>query len=136
MCYLYDWRMILLQGGADLATGLAYIAIALTVLYIYRAGGLRTLTAAYPSLWRLGAVFVGLCGISHILAMIEIFSPVYWLSGAERLAMAGVSVAFARVLWRRKDELSLVGQILGESTRQLRNEKYRSNPLPPERLPK
>jgi len=136
MCYLYDWRMILLQGGADLATGLAYIAIALTVLYIYRAGGLRTLTdAAEADEYRAKSPERGVCR-GHILAMIEIFSPVYWLSGAERLAMAGVSVAFARVLWCRKDELSLVGQILGESTRQLRNEKYRSNPLPPERLPK
>lgn len=138
-----DLPLALLQGVSRLVAGLAWISISATAIYVYRRGGLSSIAVAFPRLWRLGAAFVILGGLNHILASFEIIvgeTWLFWLSGVERFAMAVSAVWFAHTIWRAKDELAFIGRVLGEVARQ-RMEAPTSLPahglvLPPGRLPR
>lgn len=114
VCWRWDWLLILLHAPADIATFGAYVVIATTALVVYWRGRLGTVASTYPPLWRLGAAFVGLCGISHLGAFLEVFigGSLYWVTGVNKVLMAIVSVWFAVVLWRVRNRLLLAGQVL------------------------
>lgn len=118
-CYLWDWRLVLLQGTSDLLTAFVYVlAIPLTGLYVYRVGELSGIRTAFPTLWRLGLWFVLLCGISHLGAVLEIFLPIYWATGIERSAMAIVSSWFAWRFYVVRNDLAVIGRVFAEIARQ------------------
>jgi len=121
VCWLGNPWLIALHAPADLVTFLAYVAIPALVAYVYYKGELSAVGSAFPGLWRLAAAFVGLCGLSHLGNYLEVWygGPLYWVTGAMKVAMAGASVAFAAQLWGVRDRLVLFGRVLAESARAL-----------------
>lgn len=121
-CWLWNRLLILLHAPSDLATFLAYAVIPITVIYVYRAGQLRGLAAAYPQLWRLGAAFVFFCGLSHLGNFLEVWwgGPIYVITGANKIVMAVVSMWFAYVLFRARKDLVFFGKGLEAVARRLK----------------
>lgn len=114
VCWLWDTRMIILHAIAALATSIAYFTIPVLVLYIYKKGELRGLASAYPQLWILGGCFVFFCGLAHLGNFIEIWigGVVYWITGINKVIMAISSLAFTWLLWKRAQEIVLIGKAL------------------------
>src|SRR5437762_5443727 len=94
-CYLWDRDLVRLHLGSDLAIGLAYVAISLTLVYfVWRAKG------DIPFSWIFVGfgVFIIACGATHFMEIWTIWTPVYWLAGTVKLVTAAASVLTAVVL--------------------------------------
>lgn len=101
------WRpeLIWMNVLSDITLALAYFAIpASAAFFIHRHGK----ALPYPWIFRMCGIFLVLCGLLHILSIIEIWQPVYYLSGiikvftsAIALALAAFSLPLAPVLLNR-----------------------------------
>ncbi len=94
-CYLWDPSLVRLHVGSDLAIGLAYVAISLTLAYlVWRAQG------EIPFSWIFVAfgVFIIACGTTHFMEIWTVWTPVYWFSAAIKVVTAAASVATAIIL--------------------------------------
>ncbi|HEX7959177.1 MAG TPA: hypothetical protein VF493_04635, partial [Terriglobales bacterium] len=77
-CYLYNPNLILLHVVSDGLIWLSYVAISLTLMYlVYRT------RREIPFSWMFLAfgIFIIACGFSHLMEMIVLWKPVYWLAG-------------------------------------------------------
>lgn len=96
MCYLWNPAMMGLQLTGDLVTALAYFAIP-TLLYVAVKDRPQTpITPLVP--WFIA--FILLCGITHVLEIIVIWYPIYWVSGWVKLATAAVSIMACKTLYQ------------------------------------
>lgn len=94
-CYLYDKRLIGLHVASDAAIWLAYVSISLTLAYtVYRT------RREIPFSWMLLAfgTFIIACGFTHLMEVIVLWQPLYWLSGDIKLLTAVASVITAIAL--------------------------------------
>jgi signal transduction histidine kinase len=94
-CYLYDKRLIGLHVASDTAIWLAYVSISVTLAYtVYRT------RREIPFSWMLLAfgTFIIACGFTHLMEVIVLWQPVYWLSGDVKLLTAVASVITAIAL--------------------------------------
>src|SRR5579862_9412861 len=95
ICYLWNAWVMRLHLFSDLAIGLAYVAISVTlVLFVRRA------RREIPFSWMfLGfGTFIIACGATHFMEVWTLWVPVYWLSGALKLVTAGASILVAILL--------------------------------------
>ncbi len=83
---------------ADAVIAAAYLAIALTLLYLVHRRDRPGLL--YPGVFLLFAVFIGTSGISHALAFAATWQPIGGWNGAAKLATAGAALAAAVALLR------------------------------------
>ena len=78
----------------DLLTGLAYVAISLTLIVLARRAGRNI-----PFLWAFVAfgIFIIACGMTHFMAVLTLWEPVYWFAGGVKgvTAVASVGTALA-----------------------------------------
>jgi signal transduction histidine kinase len=94
-CYLYDKKLIALHVGSDAAIWLSYLAISCTLVYLVW----RT-RREIPFSWMFLAfgVFIVACGFTHLMEVIVLWKPLYWLAGDIRLLTALASVVTALAL--------------------------------------
>lgn len=94
-CYRFDPRLIWMNGISDALIGLSYVAIsAMLTLLVHRS------RHDIPFSWIFLAfgLFIIACGGTHIMEVITLYKPAYWLSGAVKIVTAIASVATALVL--------------------------------------
>lgn len=94
-CYLYDKGLIALHVGSDTAIWLSYVAISVTLTYlVYRT------RREIPFSWMFLAfgTFIIACGFTHLMEVIVLWKPVYWLAGDVKLVTAVASVITAIAL--------------------------------------
>jgi signal transduction histidine kinase len=93
--YGWDPTLLMLHAGSDGFLGISYIVIAGTLsILLFRAN--RDLPFKWIIL-SLG-VFMVACGVIHLLEVVTLWNPLYWLSGVAKLVTAVASVAIAIVL--------------------------------------
>jgi signal transduction histidine kinase len=94
-CYLYDKSLIGLHVASDTAIWLAYVSISVTLAYtVYRT------RREVPFSWMFLAfgTFIIACGFTHLMEVVVLWKPVYWLSGDVKLLTAIASVITAIAL--------------------------------------
>jgi signal transduction histidine kinase len=91
-CYSRQSELILLHVVSDAVIALAYFMIPLTLIYFMRRS-----RSQWSFNWAIAlfAAFIVLCGTGHLLDILVIWKPVYWLQGWERALTALVSLATA-----------------------------------------
>jgi PAS domain S-box-containing protein len=94
-CLAWDPGLIWLQAGSDLLITAAYYSIPAALLVFLR----RRKDLAFRPVFALFAAFILACGTTHLLSVITLWQPVYWLDGAIKAITAALSVATALVLW-------------------------------------
>jgi two-component sensor histidine kinase len=94
-CLLWEPGLLWLHAGSDALTALAYLSIPVALLAFLR----RRRDVSFGWMGGLFAAFILLCGATHIMGLVTLWSPLYWLQGAIKLATALVSVATAILLW-------------------------------------
>jgi signal transduction histidine kinase len=94
-CYLYDKQLIALNAGSDALIWLSYIAISCTLVYLVR----RT-RHEIPFSWMFLAfgLFIVACGFTHLMEVVVLWRPFYWLAGDVKLITAVASVVTAIAL--------------------------------------
>lgn len=93
-CYLWDPRLLTLHLVSDLLIFCSYVAIAGTLGYLVYKGREKI-----PFHWMFVAfgIFIIACGFTHLMEVITIWKPLYWLAGYVKAitAMALVVTAIA-----------------------------------------
>jgi hypothetical protein len=93
--YLWNPNLVRLHLLTDLAIGVSYLAISVTLLYlVWRARR----DVAFSWIFVCFGVFVLACGGNHFMEVWTLWTPVYWLSGAVKFVAATASVLTAIVL--------------------------------------
>ncbi len=94
-CWLRDPAVTWLHVSADLLIWLAYFSISITLGYmVYRGRN------EIPFHWMFLAfgLFIVFCGFTHLMAVVTVWRPLYWLSGDIKVMTAVASVATAIAL--------------------------------------
>ena len=94
-CYLYNQQLIGLHVGSDLAIWISYVAISCTLAYLVW----RT-RSDVPFSWMFLAfgLFIVACGFTHLMEVVVLWKPFYWLAGDVKLVTAVASVVTAIAL--------------------------------------
>src|SRR6187549_2804223 len=90
-CYLWSPQMVWTQVSANLLIGIAYAAIATTLLILVRQ--IRNIPFAWVYL--AFGTFILSCGLTHFFDIITVWHPVYWADAGVRVVTATASVATA-----------------------------------------
>ena len=96
MCLLWEPWLVLLWSGSDLMIFTAYMAIPLAIIMVLK----RRPDLAHRGLVSLFAGFILLCGVTHALSIVTLWTPIYPLMGAVKLATGLISLATALLLFR------------------------------------
>ncbi len=96
MCYEWDPHVIWLHVIADGVIAFAYYSIPLTLLYFVR----KRQDLAFDWMFVCFAIFIVACGTTHLMEIINIWHPTYWLSGLIKVVTALASIITAILLIR------------------------------------
>jgi len=94
-CYLFNRNLILLHTLSDALIWLSYVSISLTLIYlVYRT------RREIPFSWLFVAfgIFIIACGFTHLMEVVVLWHPLYWLAGAVKALTAVASVVTAIAL--------------------------------------
>ena len=131
-CYLWDANLLRLHGISDALIALSYFSIPLTLLYFVR----KRRDLPYPALFLLFGAFIVACGTTHVLEVVTIWKPIYWLSGSVKGLTAAISLVTAVGLIRiipqalslpSAAELRAANQALEEKVRERTADLSRAN---------
>lgn len=93
-CYRWQPEIVWMHVLSDAVIAAAYFSIPVTLLYFLR---LRPSTP-FPAMIVLFAAFIVLCGFGHILEIISVWRPIYYVQGIEKGVTALVSIATAAAM--------------------------------------
>jgi len=96
MCYLWNPRVIWLNVASDALIALAYYSIPLTLLYFVR----RRRDLEFGWMFVCFAIFIIACGTTHLMEIVNVWHPVYWVTGVVKAITAAVSILTAILLVR------------------------------------
>jgi PAS domain S-box-containing protein len=90
-CYLWKPDLVSLHVVSDLLTGIAYLVISLTLVYL-----IRRIKLPFQGIFLAFGLFIASCGATHFMEIWTLWQPVYWLSGGVKLitAIASLTTAF------------------------------------------
>lgn len=102
--------LLALVTVADGLTAVAYAWIPVTLIGVWRQ------RRDVPASWTLVsfAAFIVLCGLTHVLAIVTAFRPLYWLAAEVQVATAAVSLVTAYLLQTRVGPILLTLQSYGD----------------------
>jgi GAF domain-containing protein len=94
MCYLWQPGVLGLHVASDLLITLSYFSIPFTLLYFVR----RSRDLEFDWMFVCFAVFIVACGLTHLMEIVVVWHPLYWVSGGIKALTALASVPTAILL--------------------------------------
>jgi signal transduction histidine kinase len=94
-CLMWEPGLIWLHAISDTLIAGAYYSIPLALIQFVRRRG----DVAFSWIFRLFAAFILACGTTHIMALITLWQPLYWIDGLIKAITAVLSVSTAIVMW-------------------------------------
>ena len=91
MCYLWQPGILALHVASDAIIALAYFSIPLTLIQFVR----ERPDARFNWIFGCFAIFILACGITHLMEILTVWYPAYWLSGGVKAITASASVLTA-----------------------------------------
>jgi len=95
-CFLWNPPLLWLIVIANAVTAIAYFSIPITLAYFTH----KRKDVDFKWLIFLFSAFIFACGVTHVLAIVTIWVPIYWVSGIAITITAIVSVLTAIFLWK------------------------------------
>jgi len=95
-CLLWRWDLLFLHVTGDALTALSYALIPIALIHIVR----KRDDLKFDRLFLLFAGFIGFCGITHALGLVNIWHGYYFIEGAAKLITGVISITTAVVLWK------------------------------------
>ena len=96
MCYEWNPSVIWLNVLSDGFIALAYYSIPITLIYFVR----KRKDLAFDWIFVCFAIFIVACGTTHLMEILNIWVPMYWLSGLIKAITALTSIVTAILLVR------------------------------------
>jgi signal transduction histidine kinase len=96
MCYEGNPYVITLHVVSDALIAIAYYSIPLTLVYFVR----KRKDLAFDWMFVCFAIFIVACGTTHLMEILNLWKPTYWLSGVIKALTAITSVVTAFLLIR------------------------------------
>jgi len=93
-CYLWQTDLIALHVVSDALIALSYLSIPVTLGYFVR----RRRDLPFAKVFWAFAAFIVTCGMTHILEIWTLWTPLYWLSGGVKALTAVASISTAVML--------------------------------------
>src|SRR5215510_2035955 len=90
-CFLWTRPLLWTYVLSDSLIGLAYYSIPVALWYFVR----RRADLQFTWMFVMFAAFIFACGTTHLIAIWNIWQPVYWLDAGIKMATATVSLATA-----------------------------------------
>jgi PAS domain S-box-containing protein len=95
-CYMWQPGVLWLNIVSDALIALAYYSIPFTLFYFIR----KRRDLPFNWMFLCFAIFIVACGTTHLMEILVIWHPTYWLSGGVKALTAAVSVPTAYLLIR------------------------------------
>lgn len=96
-CLLWQPSMIALHAVSDFFIAIAFFVIPLAMLRFLRLR--RDLPDNSRRLAGFFMLFISACGMTHLISIVTVWMPVYWVHGMLAAVTASLSVATAVVMW-------------------------------------
>ncbi|AUC61469.1 two component signal transduction system histidine kinase [Cyanobacterium sp. HL-69] len=90
-CYLWQPELVSFHVMADLLIAIAYFSIPITLLYFVQ----KREDVPFSRIFILFSLFIVSCGITHLVAIVTLWYPLYWLSGIIKIFCAIISLLTA-----------------------------------------
>jgi PAS domain S-box-containing protein len=87
-CYLWKPGLVWLHLLADLFTAIAYYCIPIAIVYFTK----KREDLPFKGIFLLFSLFIILCGTTHLMDVLTLWYPIYWVSGVIKALTALVSV--------------------------------------------
>ncbi len=94
-CYFWTSELLWLYVASDSIIALAYYSIPVALLYFVR----RRPDLQFNWIFVMFSLFIFACGTTHVLSIVTIWKPLYWLDAQLKALTAIVSIATAVALW-------------------------------------
>src|ERR1700730_2001932 len=94
MCYLWQPGVLWLNVVSDALIVLAYFSIPFTLLYFVR----KRTDLQFNWMFVCFAIFIIACGTTHLMEILVVWHPVYWVAGGVKALTAFASVPTAILL--------------------------------------
>lgn len=94
VCYLNDNNLVLLNVVSDSMIALSYFIIPILILKLRKSNPAFKYNWVFSWFFR----FIFLCGITHLLQVVVIWHPYYWVEVAIKMLTAFVSLTTAGIL--------------------------------------
>ena len=94
-CFRWSPGLIWTYVGSDAMIALSYYSIPVALWIFAR----RRVVLPFSWLFLMCALFILACGTTHLIAILDIWQPLYWLDASLKVVTAGVSVGTAIALW-------------------------------------
>jgi two-component system NtrC family sensor kinase len=116
-CFLWNPELLWLHVLSDSLIALAYFLIPVALIRIVR----KRRDIPFNAIFFCFAAFIVACGITHVMEVVTLWQPVYWISGVLKAMTAGISLATLVLLVRltptilaipREEDLSRVNREL------------------------
>jgi len=87
-CYLWNPGLVWLHLLSDLLIGCVYLAIPLILF-----AAVRRIRIPFSAMIIAFGVFTGACGLTHLMEVVTLWDPIYWIGGGIKAVTAVASVA-------------------------------------------
>src|SRR5438270_2473845 len=94
-CLAWEPGLLGLHVISDSIIAIAYYSIPFALLYFIS----RRRDLAFRGLFALSGAFILACGTTHIMGVVTLWYPAYWLDGIIKLFTAAVSIFTAAAIW-------------------------------------
>jgi diguanylate cyclase (GGDEF)-like protein/PAS domain S-box-containing protein len=94
-CFLWNPRLLWLHVISDVVIGVSYLVIAGTLVRLVQ---MTRREVPFQSIFIAFGTFILACGFTHLLAVVVLWNPLYWLEGDVKLLTACASLITAIVL--------------------------------------
>lgn len=119
-CYLWTPKLLWLYVISDSLIALSYFSIPLAILYFIR----KRIDLQFNWVFLMFSLFIFLCGMTHLISILTIWEPAYWLDASMKGLTAIASAITAIMLWRLMPVLLTVTSVkqLQRTIEQLQHE--------------
>jgi PAS domain S-box-containing protein len=93
-CYLWNSRLLWLNGVSDVLIAVAYFTIPVTLVWFVR----KRRDLPFTWIFVLFGVFIVACGTTHVMEVWNLWHSQYWLAGVIKAVTAAASVVTAALL--------------------------------------
>lgn len=95
-CFLWQQELLWMHIISDLVIAVAYFSIPVTITYLLRK---NRQTIPYRWVLSMFAVFILLCGMTHLIELVTLWHPYYYIEGIMKVLTAAASVATAVMIF-------------------------------------
>lgn len=116
--------LLFLHVTGDVLTVIAYFVIPLALIYLVK----KRADLAFNWIFMMFAAFIFLCGVTHLISLINIWQGYYYVEGIAKFATGLVSILTAMLVWRlmpkalaipSNDELRIKNEALLQAKQEL-----------------